>query len=60
MNKAPNYELTFTGERALKSHDPISAIRRDTDTVVLKIPRNEGEIKGNEIIRKVDTQWKGI
>lgn len=53
IQKDDIYELTLTGERVYLSHDPISAINRDTftDTMVLILPRNKGEIKGIEIIQ---------
>jgi len=55
------YELTFTGERVYMSHDPISALSKDTytDTVILKIPRKKGIIKGDEIIREGSYPIKG-
>jgi hypothetical protein len=52
--KGDYYELTFSGERKYMSHDPISALSRDTytDTIVLKIPRKKGIVKGEEIIKE--------
>jgi len=52
--KDDNYECTLTGERTYMSHDPISALSRETftDTMILKLPRNKGLIKGNEILKE--------
>lgn len=56
IQKDDTYELTLTGERVYMSHDPISALSRETftDTMILKLPRNKGLIKGNEIIKEDD------
>lgn len=56
VQKDDTYELTLTGERVYMSHDPISALSRETftDTMILKLPRNKGLIKGNEIIKEDD------
>lgn len=52
--KGDKYELTLTGERLYMSHDPISALSRETftDTMILKLPRKKGLIKGSEIIKE--------
>lgn len=49
--KDGTYELTLAGERVYMSHDPISALSRETyiDTFVFSLPRKEGVIKGFEI-----------
>jgi hypothetical protein len=45
------YLVTFTGERLLMAHDPISFLKRETytDTLQLIIPRDKGKINGAEI-----------
>lgn len=49
-----HYQITMTGERALMSHDPISALKRETytDTFKIIIPSTNGIIKGQEIPTK--------
>lgn len=52
--KGDKYELILTGERVYMSHDPISALSRETftDTMILRLPRNKGLIRGNEIMNE--------
>lgn len=52
--KGDIFELRLTGERRYMSHDPISVFSRETytDTLILKLPRNKGAIRGSEITKE--------
>ena len=49
-----DYEITLTGKRGNMAHDPISFIFRGSSpsSLVVKVPRISGEVKGNEIPTK--------
>jgi hypothetical protein len=61
IRSGENYKVTIKGERSLMSHDLISAFSRKTytDSIVLVLPRSEGEILGHEIPKKGSYDFSG-